>query len=55
MAVEIREVIIRAVLSQDNEWSKKDKAANARETDKEAIVQACVQEVMRMIRRSKER
>jgi hypothetical protein len=56
MAVEIKEVIIRAVISQDNTWSGKEKQdGDNPEINKEALVNACVHEVMRILKRAKER
>jgi len=56
MAVEIKEVIIRAVISQDNAWSGKEKDNdNKADINKEALVNACVNEVMRILKRAKER
>jgi hypothetical protein len=55
MAVEIKEVVIRAVISQENEWSGKDVQPPRASHDKAAIVQACVQEVMKILKRAKER
>lgn len=55
MAVEIKEVIIRAVISQDNNWSPKEKPERSPELSREALVTSCVSEVMRILKRSKER
>jgi hypothetical protein len=55
MAVEIREVVVRVVVGQDNERSKTNNEENVRELSKEAIVHACVHEVMRILKRSRER
>jgi hypothetical protein len=55
MPVEIKEVVIRAVLSQDNDWSEKEKQPDKGPIDKETIVNACVSEVMRILKRSKQR
>jgi len=53
MPVEIRELIIRAVV----EARQPDARTNppAMETDREALVQACVDETLRVLRRRKER
>jgi hypothetical protein len=55
MAVEIREVIIRAVINQNNEMTGKDARLGDTQNDRSAVVQACVQEVLRILKRSKER
>lgn len=53
MPVEIRELIIRAVVDA----RQRDETANApaTESDREALVQACVNETLRVLRRRKER
>jgi hypothetical protein len=53
MPVEIRELIIRAVV----DTRQPDATTNppAMEADKEALVQACVNETLRILRRQKER
>jgi Family of unknown function (DUF5908) len=53
MPVEIRELIIRAVV----DTRQPDEAATAppSENDREALVQACVSETLRVLRRQKER
>ena len=53
MPVEIRELIIRAVVDA----RQPDAATNAPATasDREALVQACVSETLRVLRRQKER
>jgi len=53
MPVEIRELIIRAVVDA----RQPDAAANApaTESEREALIQACVNETLRVLRRQKER
>jgi hypothetical protein len=53
MPVEIRELIIRAVV--DNRQPDGTTTAPAGENDREALVQACVSETLRVLRRQKER
>ena len=55
MPVKIREVIIRAVLNSTNNAPDESKQPDKRQNDKEMIVQACVNEVMRILKRSKQR
>jgi len=53
MPVEIRELIIRAVV--DARQPVETANAPGTENDKEALVQACVNETLRVLRRQKER
>ncbi|MCB0614918.1 MAG: hypothetical protein H6573_23895 [Lewinellaceae bacterium] len=57
MAVEIKELIIRAVVDyrQEDEKSNPGAAQGSQEVDKEAIIQACVRQVLRIINRSNKR
>lgn len=55
MPVEIREIIIRAVLNAGNDKPDHEKQTDRDQNDKEVIVQACVNEVMRILKRSKQR
>ena len=55
MPVEIREVIIRAVLNSGNDKPGHEKQNDRDQNDREMIVQACVNEVMRILKRSKQR
>lgn len=57
MAVEIKELVIRAVVDykQESEKSKVDEAQSRLAAEKEAIVQACVRQVLRIINRSNKR
>jgi len=52
MPVEIRELVIRAVVDARQTAAAADTAA---ETDREALIQACVEETLRVLRRKKER
>jgi hypothetical protein len=52
MPVEIRELIIRAVVDARQIGAPSDGAA---EPDREALIQACVEETLRILRRKKER
>jgi Family of unknown function (DUF5908) len=52
MPVEIRELVIRAVVDARQATDASEVAA---ETDREALIQACVEETLRILRRKKER
>ncbi|MGJ5179579.1 DUF5908 family protein [Bradyrhizobium oligotrophicum] len=54
MPVEIRELIIRAVVDP-HKAGERGPAANAPAFDRDALVQACVDETLRILRREKER
>lgn len=54
MAVEIKEVVIRAVINADKD-SSGDEKRPVHPDNTNAIVQACVNEVMRIIKQSKQR
>lgn len=53
MPIEIRELVIRAVV--DPSQSATSSRPPATETDHEALVQACVDEILRILRRERER
>lgn len=53
MPVEIKELVIRAVVSPPSQPASNRR--NAHGEGKEAIVEACVRQVMRILRKSKER
>lgn len=53
MPVEIRELIIRAVV--DSRQPDGTTTTPASENDREALIQACVNETLRVLRRQKER
>ena len=52
MPVEIRELVIRAVVDARQTAGASDTAP---ELDREALIQACVEETLRILRRKKER
>lgn len=55
MPVEIKELIIRAVVEDDRK-PRQDSAQVSTTTDeKEAIIQACVRQVLRILKKHKER
>ncbi|CCD92142.1 conserved hypothetical protein [Bradyrhizobium sp. ORS 375] len=54
MPVEIRELIIRAVVDPQKA-GERSSGANAPTFDRDALVQACVDETLRILRREKER
>jgi hypothetical protein len=54
MPVEIRELIIRAVVDPRKAGERND-APSAATFDRDALVQACVDETLRILRREKER
>ena len=53
MPVEIRELVIRAVVDPQTTAGRPD--APAAEVDRDALVQACVDETLRILRRERER
>ena len=53
MPVEIREVVVRAVVTGAAQPA--NDRQNSAEEGKQAIVEACVREVMRILRKSKDR
>jgi hypothetical protein len=52
MPVEIRELVIRAIVDARQAVDASEVVA---ETDREALIQACVEETLRILRRKKER
>jgi len=54
MPVEIRELIIRAVVDP-RQTGEQPGASAAAEVDRDALVQACVDETLRILRRERER
>ncbi len=54
MPVEIRELIIRAVVDP-HKVDERRPGPNAAPLDRDALVQACVDETLRILRREKER
>lgn len=58
MPIEIRELVIRAVVEPSQSEDARDPAKPAlprREPESGALVQACVDEVLRILRRERER
>ncbi|MCO6488184.1 MAG: hypothetical protein J5I98_07190 [Phaeodactylibacter sp.] len=57
MPVEIKELVIRAVVDyrQEGEKNNDSAAPGKQEMDKDAIIQACVRQVLRIINRSNKR
>lgn len=52
MAVEIKELVIRAIARQDQATSvETNSAAQASENNQQAVIQACVNEVLRILER----
>lgn len=55
MPVEIRELVIRAVTSSESESPESQPVNRGESEDREAIVEACVKQVMRILKKTKER
>jgi hypothetical protein len=57
MAVEIRELVIRAVVDTGDRGRDPDEEGGGRggPDDREAIVQACVRQVLRILEKARER
>jgi len=55
MPVEIKELIIRAVVEQDQESSQNAPSLQTSDNEKEALLEACVKQVLKILKRSKER
>lgn len=55
MPVEIKELIIRAIAQEDRAGVERVPGNQTFEDQKEAIVEACVKQVLRILKRSKER
>ena len=55
MPVEIKELVIRAVTTMDSEDDKPLLPRENASDEKEAIVQACVKQVLKILERKKER
>ncbi len=56
MPVEIKELIIKTTITEDQELeSSGSDATDARYPDREAIISACVEQVLTIIERRKER
>ena len=57
MAVEIKELVIRAVIDyrQEGEKNQPEPMPNNQQLEQEAMVQACVRQVLKIINRSNKR
>ena len=55
MPVEIKELIIRAVAERDQDSSPRTTSLPMAGEEKEALVNACVRQVLRILKKSKER
>jgi hypothetical protein len=56
MPIEVRELVIRAVVEQTARAPSETPQPAARDADeREALVQACVEQVLRILRREQER
>lgn len=54
MPIEVRELVIRAVVDQSDRHDPAE-PAQTQDVDRDAIVQTCVDRVMRILRRERER
>ena len=55
MPIEIKELIIRAIADKDSDGERGAATTAAPSVDQEAVVRACVKQVMRIMRKSRER
>jgi hypothetical protein len=55
MAVEIRELVIRAVIVNDEESENSDEPQVKADIGKDKIIQECVNQVLKIIKQSKNR
>lgn len=55
MAVEIREIVIRAITSPDREDNVPDMRQGRPDPDRETVVRECVRQVMALLRKKEER
>jgi hypothetical protein len=55
MPVEIKELIIRAVAVEDQARAGSISGSRISDDEREAIIEACVRQVMRILQKSKER
>ena len=55
MPVEIKELVIKAIAVDGQEKVPTASSGAVTDTDKEAIIAACVRQVMRILKQSKER
>ena len=54
MPIEIRELVIKATVSQESS-SRENNSAGGKNTKKEELVKACVEEVLEILKNQKER
>lgn len=55
MPVEIKELIIRAIAEKDPDAERGAASSAAPSVDQEAVVRACVKQVLRIMKKSRER
>lgn len=55
MPVEIKELIIRAVAEGEQEDDPRAPTSSLSDTDTEAVVELCVKQVLRILKKSKDR
>lgn len=55
MPVEIKELIIRAVAEEGRSGTEEAPEASGQDDERQAIVEACVKQVLRILKKSKER
>ncbi|MGZ8157300.1 MAG: DUF5908 family protein [Methylobacter sp.] len=55
MAVEIRELVIRAVIKNDNNTQPASEGERPETQDQQAIIEECVKQVLKILKRKQER
>jgi hypothetical protein len=55
MSVEIRELVIRAVIKTENNRYQDAEPAPYKNQDQQAIVEACINQVLKILKRKQER
>lgn len=55
MPVEIRELVIRAVIKNEKNLSQQAESAPQQIQDQQAIIEACVKQVLKILKRKQER
>jgi len=55
MAVEIRELVIKAIITKGTKAKKKDASQTSGSIDNERIIQECVSQVMKIIKQNQYR
>jgi hypothetical protein len=55
MPVEIRELVIRAVTTPESQSSQQSSVSQMSAEEREAIIQACVRQVLKILQKKKER